>query len=173
MARCEENNLLGKFTLSGIPCSPVGTAKIFVSYIIDETGILTVSAKEKTTGRRNEIRVTTDKGRHSKEEIERMIKDAENYADEYKKRVQAKNYLHNLVNKLEDAMLMDENIQAKMAHADKVKIHYAVRQTMQWLQTNQALVDYKFYEKCFEHVVVLNDALPILYRAQTATRALR
>lgn len=70
-----------------------------------------------------------------------MIKDAENYDDEYKRRVQAKNYSHNLANKLEDAMLMDENIQAKMAHADKVKIHYAVRQTMQRLQTNQALVD--------------------------------
>ena len=78
-ARTKDNNLLGKFELSGIPPAPRGVPQIEVTFDIDANGILNVSASDKTTGKSNRITITNDKGRLSKEEIERMVSDAEKY----------------------------------------------------------------------------------------------
>ena len=78
-ARTKDNNLLGKFELSGIPPAPRGVPQIEVTFDIDANGILNVSATDKTTGKSNCITITNDKGRLSKEEIERMINEAEKY----------------------------------------------------------------------------------------------
>jgi heat shock 70kDa protein 1/2/6/8 len=78
-ARTKDNNLLGKFELSGIPPAPRGVPQIEVTFDIDANGILNVSAADKTTGKSNRITITNDKGRLSKEEIERMVNDAEKY----------------------------------------------------------------------------------------------
>lgn len=97
-ARTKDNNLLGKFELSGIPPAPRGVPQINVVFDIDANGILNVSAEDKTTGIKNKITITNDKGRLSKEEIERMVQEAEKYkADDeaLKKKVDAKNALEN------------------------------------------------------------------------------
>ena len=81
-ARTKDNNLLGKFELSGIPPAPRGVPQIEVTFDIDANGILNVSASDKTTGKSNRITITNDKGRLSKEEIERMVSEAEKYKGE-------------------------------------------------------------------------------------------
>ncbi|KAM3376203.1 hypothetical protein P3S68_014918 [Capsicum galapagoense] len=78
-ARVKDNNLLGKFELSGIPPAPRGIPQITVCFDIDANGIFNVSAVDKTTGQRKKIAITTDKGRLSKEEIVKMVQDAEKY----------------------------------------------------------------------------------------------
>uniref|UniRef100_A0A0E0CYR1 Heat shock protein 70 n=1 Tax=Oryza meridionalis TaxID=40149 RepID=A0A0E0CYR1_9ORYZ len=80
--RTKDNNLLGQFRLSGIPPAPSGMPKIKITYDIDANCVLKVTAKDKTTGRSNSITITSDKGRLSKEEIERMVKKAEKYKAE-------------------------------------------------------------------------------------------
>jgi heat shock protein 1/8 len=82
-ARTKDNNLLGKFELSGIPPAPRGVPQIEVTFDIDANGILNVSAADKTTGKSNRITITNDKGRLSKEEIERMVNDAEKYKGKF------------------------------------------------------------------------------------------
>merc|ERR1719393_963524 len=94
----KDNNLLGKFELSGIPPAPRGVPQIEVTFDIDANGILNVSAEDKSTGNKNKITITNDKGRLSKEEIERMVNEAEKYKQEdeqNKQRVEAKNQLEN------------------------------------------------------------------------------
>jgi len=113
-ARTKDNNLLGKFELSGIPPAPRGVPKIEVTFDIDPNGILNVSAYDMTTGKSNRITVTNDKGRLSKEEIERMVSDAKKYKkddDEAALRISAKNSLEsymydlrNLTKELNDAI---------------------------------------------------------------------
>ena len=78
-ARTKDNNLLGKFELAGIPPAPRGVPQIEVTFDIDANGILNVSASDKTTGKSNRITITNDKGRLSKEEIDRMVNEAEKY----------------------------------------------------------------------------------------------
>ncbi|KAF7009865.1 hypothetical protein CFC21_024357, partial [Triticum aestivum] len=80
--RTRDNNLLGKFELSGIPPAPRGVPQITVCFDIDANGILNVSAEDKTTGQKNKITITNDKGRLSKEEIEKMVQEAEKYKSE-------------------------------------------------------------------------------------------
>src|ERR1700759_5498259 len=114
-ARTKDNNLLGKFELSGIPPAPRGVPQIEVTFDVDANGILNVSALDKTTGKSNKITITNDKGRLSKEEIERMVSDAEKYKQEDEKvaeRVSARNglesYAYNLRNSLNDAQVKDK-----------------------------------------------------------------
>jgi len=84
-AMTKDNNLLGKFELSGIPPAPRGVPQIEVTFDIDANGILNVSAADKSTGKQNKITITNDKGRLSKEEIDQMVRDAEKYRDEDEK----------------------------------------------------------------------------------------
>jgi len=83
-ARTKDNNLLGKFELSGIPPAPRGVPEVKVTFDIDANGILSVSAADKTTGKSNRITITNDRGRLSKEEIEWMVNDAERYKGVYR-----------------------------------------------------------------------------------------
>jgi heat shock 70kDa protein 1/2/6/8 len=94
----KDNNLLEKFELSGIPPAPRGVPQINVCFDIDANGILNVSAEDKTTGQKNKITITNDNGRLSKEEIEKMVEEAENYKAEdekLKKKVKANNTMEN------------------------------------------------------------------------------
>ena len=81
----KDNNLLGMFELTSIPPAPRGVPQIEVTFDIDANGILNVSASDKTTGKSNRITITNDKGRLSKEEIERMVSEAEKYKGESKR----------------------------------------------------------------------------------------
>ncbi|BAT76163.1 heat shock 70 kDa protein [Vigna umbellata] len=138
-ARTKDNNLLGKFELTGIPPAPRGVPQINVCFDIDANGILNVSAEDKTAGVKNKITITNDKGRLSKEEIEKMVKDAERYKaedEEVKKKVDAKNSLENYAYNMRNT-IKDEKIGGKLAADDKQKIEKAVEDAIQWLEGNQ------------------------------------
>merc|ERR1711957_933692 len=108
-AKTKDCNLLGKFELAGIPPAPRGVPQIEVSFDVDANGILQVGAEDKGTGKAEKITIQAEKGRLSEEDIERMVREAEEYAEEDKKvkdRIDAKNglesYLYNLKNTLDD-----------------------------------------------------------------------
>ncbi|KAL3825934.1 hypothetical protein ACJIZ3_021963 [Penstemon smallii] len=117
--RAWDNNLLGEFQLSGIPLSPSGFCRVTVCFDIDANGILNVSAEDKTTGQSKKIAVTDDKGRLSKDDIEKMFQEAEKYKsedEEHKKKVEAKNalenYAYDMMNTISitDTTIADENL---------------------------------------------------------------
>lgn len=110
----KDNHLLGKFHLDGIPPMPRGVPQIEITYDVDANGILNVNAVEKSTGKSNKITITNEKGRLSKEEIEKLLQEAEKYKAEdeaIKKRVEARNgleaYLANIKNSLNEEKLKD------------------------------------------------------------------
>merc|ERR1712058_176592 len=114
-AMTKDNNLLGKFELTGIPPAPRGVPQIEVTFDIDANGILNVSACDKSTGKQNKITITNDKGRLSKEDIERMVNDAEKFKeddDKQKERIAAKNglesYCFNMKTTIEDEKMKDK-----------------------------------------------------------------
>jgi L1 cell adhesion molecule like protein len=92
----KDNNKLGSFNLDGIPPAPRGVPQIEVTFEIDENGIMNVSAVDKQTSKNAKITITNNKGRLSKEEIEKLVKDAEKYKEQDEKirrKVEAKNGL--------------------------------------------------------------------------------
>merc|ERR1719238_110933 len=119
----KDNHLLGKFELTGIPPAPRGVPQIEVTFEIDANGILQVSAEDKGTGKAEKITITAEKGRLSEEDIERMVREAEEYADEDKKvkeRIDARNglesYLYNMKNTLDDD---EKGVADKLSADDK------------------------------------------------------
>ena len=114
-AMTKDNNLLGKFELTGIPPAPRGVPQIEVTFDIDANGILNVSAMDKSTGKENKITITNDKGRLSKEDIEKMVNDADKYKAEDEKvreKVGAKNslesYCFNIKSTIEEEKIKDK-----------------------------------------------------------------
>ena len=135
----KDNNLLGKFDLTGIPPAPRGVPQIEVTFDIDANGILNVSAKDKSTGKQNQITITNDKGRLSQAEIDRMVKDAEKFKDEddaARKRVEAKNGLENYAYSLRST-LKDEKIAGVMSQTDKETVNKYVDEAISWMESNQ------------------------------------
>ncbi|XP_065871963.1 heat shock cognate 70 kDa protein-like [Euphorbia lathyris] len=133
--RTIDNNLLGTFRLTGIPPAPSGVPWITDCFSIDADGILTVSSEEKTTGNKNKITITNDKGRLTKEEIDKMVKEAEKYKAEYeenKKKTDAKNSLENYAYNMRNTVT-DDNISSKLAPEDKKKIEDAIEEAIEWL----------------------------------------
>lgn len=131
--------MLGKFELTGIPPAPRGVPQINVAFNIDANGILNVSAEDKTDGVKNKITITNDKGRLSKDEIEKMVKDAEKYKaedEEVKKKVEAKNAMENYAYNMRNT-IKDEKIASKLDPADKQRIEKTVEEALEWLEKNQ------------------------------------
>ena len=128
-------NELGNFELSGIPPMPRGGPQIEVTYDIDANGILNVSAVEKSTGKENKITITNDSGRLSKEDIERMVNEAETFkeADEANKtRIEARNTLENSAYQFKSS-INDEKIASKLESADKEAVTNACDDSIAWL----------------------------------------
>ena len=131
-------NELGKFDLSGIPPMPRGVPQIEVTYDIDANGILNVSAMEKSSGKSNKITITNDSGRLSKEDIEKMVSEAEQFkeADEKNKaRIEARNTLENACYQFKNSV-EDEKLASKIESVDKDTIAKACDETISWLDTN-------------------------------------
>ncbi|KAK1299156.1 putative mediator of RNA polymerase II transcription subunit 37c [Acorus calamus] len=166
-ARTRDNNLLGKFELSGIPPAPRGVPQITVCFDIDANGILNVSAEDKTTGQKNKITITNDKGRLSKEEIEKMVQEAEKYKsedEEHKKKVEAKNALENYAYNMRNTV-KDEKIGSKLDPADKKKIEEAIEGAIQWLDSNQLGEADEFEDKMKELEGICNPIIAKMYGA--------
>merc|ERR1712121_306526 len=120
-AMTKDNNLLGKFELSGIPPAPRGVPQIEVTFDIDANAILNVTACDKSTGKENKITITNDKGRLSKEDIEKMVNDAEKYKtedDAQRKRIEAKNSLESYCFQIKSSV-DDEKVADKISEEDK------------------------------------------------------
>jgi L1 cell adhesion molecule like protein len=165
-AMTRDNNLLGKFELSGIPPAPRGVPQIEVTFDIDANGILNVNAADKTTGRSEKITITNDKGRLSKEEIERMVKEAEKYKtdDEHaKEKVEAKNALENYAYTMRNT-IRDEKIASKLDSDDKSKIETAVDAAIKWLDTNQTAEKDEFEHKRKELEDLCNPIFTKMYQ---------
>ncbi|KAL0316319.1 UNVERIFIED_CONTAM: Heat shock cognate protein 2 [Sesamum radiatum] len=164
--RTRDNNLLGKFELSGIPPAPRGVPQITVCFDIDANGILNVSAEDKTTGQKNKITITNDKGRLSKEEIEKMVQEAEKYKsedEEHKKKVEAKNALENYAYNMRNT-IKDEKIASKLPAADKKKIEDAIESSIQWLDGNQLAEADEFEDKMKELESICNPIIAKMYQ---------
>ncbi|XP_057731429.1 heat shock 70 kDa protein [Arachis stenosperma] len=165
-ARTKDNNLLGKFELTGIPPAPRGVPQINVCFDIDANGILNVSAEDKTAGVKNKITITNDKGRLSKDEIEKMVKDAERYRaedEEVKKKVEAKNSLENYAYNMRNT-IRDEKIAGKLSAEDKGKIEKAVEDAIEWLEGNQMAEVDEFEDKQKELEGICNPIIAKLYQ---------
>ncbi|KAK4267803.1 hypothetical protein QN277_024537 [Acacia crassicarpa] len=165
-ARTKDNNLLGKFELTGIPPAPRGVPQINVCFDIDANGILNVSAEDKTAGVKNKITITNDKGRLSKEEIERMVQEAEKYKaqdEEVKKKVEAKNSLENYAYNMRNT-IKDEKFAGKLDPADKQKIEKAIDETIEWLDGNQLGEVDEFEDKLKELEGLCNPIIAKMYQ---------
>ncbi|EJU05462.1 heat shock cognate 70 [Dacryopinax primogenitus] len=164
-ARTKDNNLLGKFELSGIPPAPRGVPQIEVTFDIDANGILNVSASDKTTGKSNRITITNDKGRLSKEEIERMVADAEKYKAEDEAaalRISAKNGLESYAYNLRNS-LTDDKLASKFDAGDKAKLQEAVDECIKWLDASQEGSKEEYEERQKDLETIANPIMQRLY----------
>merc|ERR1712029_348202 len=164
-AMTRDNHLLGKFDLTGIPPAPRGVPQIEVTFDIDANGILNVSACDKSTGKQNKITITNDKGRLSKEEIEKMVNDAEKYKAEddlQKERISAKNnlesYCFNMKSTLEDDKLKD-----KISESDRKTINDKCDEAIKWLDMNQTADKDEYADKQKDVEGVCNPIITKLY----------
>jgi endoplasmic reticulum chaperone BiP len=163
----KDNHLLGQFDLTGIPPAPRGVPQIEVTFEIDVNGILRVSAEDKGTGNKNNIVISNNQNRLSPEEIERMIKDAEKFADEDKKlkeRVEAKNELESYVYSLKNQLSDKEKLGGKLSEEEKTTITDAVEEKIKWLDGHASAETEEFKEqkKALEEIV--NPIMTKLYQ---------
>jgi len=165
-AMTKDNNLLGKFELSGIPPAPRGVPQIEVTFDIDANGILNVSAQDKSTGKQNKITITNDKGRLTKDEIDRMVNEAEKYKGEdeaQRERVSAKNSLESYCFNMKQTV-EDEKLKDKLSDDDKKKITEKCTETLAWLDANQTAEKEEFEHHQKELEGVCNPIITKLYQ---------
>jgi len=162
----KDNHLLGSFDLTGIPPAPRGTPQIEVTFEIDVNGILRVGAEDKGTGSKESITITNDQNRLTPEDIERMVNDAEKFADEdkaLKEKVDARQglegYLYGLKNQVNDK----EKLGAKLSEDEKTTILDAVTETISWLEENQDAETEVYKEKQTEVEGIVKPIIGKLY----------
>jgi len=166
----KDNQLLGKFDLTGIPPAPRGVPQIDVAFDIDADGILKVSAMDKTSGKSENITITNDKGRLSKSDIERMVKEAEDFKaedDKQKERITAKNTLESYCFNIK-ATIEDTQIKDKIPEADKNTIMNKCNETLKWLDANQMAETDEFNYKQKELEGICNPIITRLYQGAQA-----
>jgi len=138
-AMTKDNHLLGQFELSGIPPAPRNVPQIEVTFNIDVDGILNVQAKDLGTGNVEQITITSDKDRLSEADIKRMVKEAEEAAEEDKKlrdTVQARNTLENYTYQVKNAINDEEKLGGVISEEDRSTIETAVSDSISWLDEN-------------------------------------
>ncbi|GIC84753.1 Hsp70 family ATPase KAR2 [Aspergillus udagawae] len=158
----KDNNLLGKFELTGIPPAPRGVPQIEVSFDLDANGILKVSASDKGTGKAESITITNDKGRLSQEEIDRMVAEAEEFAEEdkaIKAKIEARNTLENYAFSLKNQVNDENGLGGQIDEDDKQTILDAVKEVTDWLEDNAATATTEDFEEQKEQLS--NVAYPI------------
>jgi len=166
-AMTKDNHLLGKFDLTAIPPAPRGVPQIEVTFDIDANGILNVSACDKSTGKQNKITITNDKGRLSKEDIERMVNEAETFKAEdekQKERISAKNNLESYCFNMKTT-IEDEKVKDKIGEDDKKKIVDKCDEMIKWLDANQLAEVEEFNDKQKEVEALCNPIITKMYQA--------
>merc|ERR1711874_262140 len=148
-AMTRDNHILGKFDLTNIPPAPRGTPQIEVTFDVDSNGILNVSAADKGSGKAEKITITNDKGRLSKEEIEKMVADAERFKgedDKQKERIAAKNGLESFIFNLKSS-LDNQEIKSKLSTEELSGAQSALDDALKWMDSNQLGEKEEFEDK--------------------------
>ncbi len=165
-AMTKDNHLLGKFDLTGIPPAPRGQPQIEVTFEIDANGILNVAATDKGSGKAEKITITNDKGRLSQEEIDRMIKESEDFAEQdkaVKAKVDARNALESYAYSTKNALA--EKAGEAMPAEDKAAVEKVISEALEWLDANQDAEKEEYEEKLKE---VQDAAGPAMAKAAAA-----
>jgi len=165
-SRTKDNNLLGKFELTGIPPAPRGVPQIEVTFDIDANGILNVSACDKSTGKSSKITITNDKGRLSKEEIERMVEEAEKYKHEDEKtreKIEAKNSLENYAYNIKNT-IKDEKIKDKISEEERKMLEDKTGEILSSLENDENLEKEDYQEKEKELKDLANPIISKIYQ---------
>lgn len=166
----KDNHSLGKFSLDGIPPMPRGQPQIEVTLDLDVNGILNVNAVEKSTGKNNKITITNDKGRLNKEDIERLVKEAEKFKDEDEKvrqRVESKNQLEQMCYQYRQT-LNEEKLKEHFSEEEKTQINQKTDEALKWANDNPSASKEEFDAKVKELESFFN---PIMMRVYQATGA--
>ena len=162
----KDNHLLGKFDLTGIPPAPRGVPQIEVTFEIDVNGILRVSAEDKGSGNKEAITITNDQNRLTPEDIERMVNEAERYAEEDKKvkeKVESRNELESYAYSLKNQVSDKEKLGAKLSEEDSTTIMTAVEEAIEWLDSNQDADTEEYQEKKKDLEEKVNPIISKLY----------
>lgn len=165
----KDNHQLGKFDLTGIPPAPRGQPQIEVTFEVDANGILQVSALEKGTGKSEKIVITNDKGRLTQEEIERMVKEAEEFAEEdknAKEKIDARNQLDNYLFSMKNTIEDPEKLADKLDEEEKTTIKTALEETENWLKSNQDATKEEYEEQQKQLEEVCNPIISKAYKDQ-------
>jgi heat shock protein 5 len=165
----KDNNLLGKFDLTNIPPAPRGVPQIEVTFEIDANGIMKVSAADKATGKSESIVITNEKGRLSADEIERMVREAEEYADEdaaFKKRIDALNAFQNAIYSMESQLKDKEGLGSKLDKKDRATIEDEIKEKKQWMEDAMSSATAEdFEDKLAEFQSVISPIVSAMYGA--------
>lgn len=163
-----DNRLLGQFNLEGIPPAPRGVPKIEVSFDLDSNGILNVSASDKTTGKSNKITITNEKGRLSKEDIEKMVKEAEQFREQdeaQRKKVEARNELERYAYNARSSLDRDD-LKEKFTEDDRTKVTEAIDDVLKWLEEHAEAGADEYETKQKELEGILNPIMIRIYNDQ-------
>ncbi|ORY74330.1 heat shock protein 70 family [Leucosporidium creatinivorum] len=158
-AMTRDNNHLGKFELTGIPPAPRGTPQIEVTFEIDASGIMKVSAADKGTGKSSSVTIENERGRLSQEEIDRMVADSEKFAEEdelIKKKIEARNGLENFIYSLKSQIGDSEGLGGKLDKADKITLNDEIKKSQDWLEefgSSASAEDYDEQREALQAVV--------------------
>ena len=165
----KDNHQLGKFELTGIPPAPRGVPQIEVTFEIDANGILQVSAEDKGSGKSEKITITAEKGRLSEEEIERMVQEAEEFAEEDKRtkdRIDGRNALESYCYQLKTS-LEDEDKPLDISEEDRDSLDEAIKEALEWLDDNQEAEKEDYDAKQKELEAVANPIISAAYQSTT------
>ncbi|PON81708.1 Heat shock protein 70 family [Trema orientale] len=163
---------LGRFDLSGIPPAPRGVPQIEVTFEVDANGILHVKAEDKAAKNSKYITITDVKGSLSQEEIERMVKEAEEFAEEDKKlreKIDARNKLETYVYNMKSTINDKDKLADKIDSDDKEKIESTLKETLEWLDDNQNAEKEDYDEKLKEVEAVCNPVIKQVYEKSSGS----
>jgi heat shock protein 1/8 len=163
-AMTKDNNLLGKFELTGIPPAPRGVPKIEVTFNLDANGIMNVSAKDQSSGKEEKITITNDKGRLSQQEIDEMLRKAEEMKKEDEEnlaKVQSKNNLESYAYQMRNTL---DEVGSKISNDDKEKLKSAVDSTINWLEANSTASKEEYEKKQKDLEAIANPIVAKLYQ---------
>ncbi|KAJ8904098.1 hypothetical protein NDN08_000627 [Rhodosorus marinus] len=163
--RTKDNNLLGKFELTGIPPAPRGVPQIEVTFDIDANGILNVSAEDKSTGNKNKITITNDKGRLTKDQIEKMVQDAEKFKSEDEKareRIEAKNALENYAYNIRNT-IREDKVKEKLSEDDIKSLGDKIDEVLKWMEEHEDAEKEEYEERQKEIENIANPIISKMY----------
>merc|ERR1712230_117428 len=167
-SRTKDNNMLGKFELGGIPPAPRGVPQIEVTFDIDANGVLNVSAEDKgASGKKANITITNDKGRLTKDDIERMVREAEQFAEEDKlaaEKISAKNGLESYCYSMKNT-INEEKFKSAISEEEKKQIEDKIDETTKWLETADHAEKEEFESMQKELEAVCNPIVTKMYQA--------